>query len=107
MKIAQISPSDSWLDAFIESLQDSQEAADYLTVILEDNPEEDQILRHTLKDIITAKRQANDLSEDVMREYEKLEQLFAQKGGEEIYTFIKLLKTLGFCLKVECDNTTG
>lgn len=101
MKTVQIPPSDNWLDAFIESLQDSQEAADYLTVILEDDPEKDQILRHTLKDIIKAKRQANDLSEEAMKEYEKIEQLFAHEGGEEIYTFIRLLKTLGFCLKVE------
>lgn len=104
MKTVQVSPSDNWLYALIESLKDSQEAADYLTVVLEDDPKADQILRHTLKDIITAKRQANDLSEEATKEYNKIEELFEQNGGEEIYTFLRLLKTLGFCLKVECNT---
>jgi hypothetical protein len=51
--------SDLWLNSLIESLKDSEYAAEYLTVILENDPQTDKILRSTLQDIIQARQDNN------------------------------------------------
>lgn len=100
MKTVKTPVSDSWLDAFRNRLQDPEEAAGYLSVVLEDDPKSDDILRHSLGDVIKAKMKSDRLSEPEKLYYQKLEQCFAN-GGEEIYNFIELLTALGFTLEVK------
>lgn len=103
-KNVKISTSDNWLDSLIESLKDSEEAAEYLNVILEDDPETDQILRYALRDIVIAHSQINHFSNETKLQaklqYEKLDKIFSEGGGNEIYILIKLLDNLGFKLTV-------
>ncbi|MEM9544306.1 MAG: transcriptional regulator [Cyanobacteria bacterium P01_E01_bin.42] len=103
MKTVKTPVSDSWLDAFRDRLQDPEEAAEYLNVILEDDPKGDDILRYALSDIIKAKLKSDRTSESEKLYYRKLEQCFAN-GGEEIYNFIELLTALGFTLEVKRSN---
>jgi DNA-binding phage protein len=100
MKSIEIQISDSWLDSLIESLKNPEEAAEYLSVILEDEPEKDQILRYALKDVVEAHRQRGTFSDEGKKHYENLERIFSDNEGAEIYTLIKLLDALGFKLVV-------
>ncbi len=100
-KIAKTVQSDLWLNSLIESLADSQYAAEYLTIILEGDPEGDQILKATLQDIIQARKNHNFLSESAEECYQKLEQIFAENGEKSIYLFLKLLKALDFKISIE------
>jgi DNA-binding phage protein len=99
-KIANTIKSDLWLNSLIESLKDSEYAAEYLTVILENDPESEQILRVTLQDIIKARQHDNCLSEEALQYYQKLEQLFAKNEEQSIYLFINLLNALGFKVNI-------
>ncbi len=99
-KIANTTKSDLWLNSLIESLKDFEYAAEYLTVILENDPESEQILRVTLQDIIKARQDDNCLSEDAQQYYQKLEQIFAKNEEQSIYLFINLLKALGFKINI-------
>lgn len=105
-KIANTTKSDLWLNSLIESLKDFEYAAEYLTVILENDPESEQILRVTLQDIIKARQDDNCLSEDAQQYYQKLEQIFAKNEEQSIYLFINLLKALGFKINI-INNLQG
>ena len=89
-KIAKTVKSDLWLNSLIESLADSEYVAEYLTVILENDPEGDQILRATLQDIIQARKNYNSLPESAQEYYQKLEDILAKNGEKSIYLFLKL-----------------
>lgn len=95
-EIANMTKCDLWLDSLIESLADSEYAAEYLTTILEDDPESDQILMTTLSDIIQARKNNNCLSQSADEYYQKLEEVLTKKGEKSIYLFLKLLKALNF-----------
>ncbi len=99
-KIADTVKSDLWLNSLIESLADSEYTAEYLTVILEDDPEGDQILRATLQDIIQARKNNNCLSDSAEKYYQKLEQILAKNEEKSIYLFLKLLKALEFKITI-------
>ncbi|MBL1211602.1 hypothetical protein [Geminocystis sp. GBBB08] len=100
-KIVNTVKSDLWLNSLIESLADSQYAGEYLTVILEDDPEGDQILMTTLQDIIQAYKNNNRLSESAQEYYQKLEEILVQNGEKSLYLFLKLLKVLNFTISIE------
>lgn len=92
--------SDLWLNSLRESLKDSEYAAEYLTVILENDPKADQILRATLTDIIKSRQNSSSLSEEAEQYYLKLEEIFAQGEEEAIYLLIQLLDALGFKINI-------
>jgi DNA-binding phage protein len=99
-KIANTIKSDLWLNSLIESLTDSEYAAEYLTVILENDPQSDKILIATLQDIVQARQNNNCLSEEAQQYYHKLEQIFAKNEEEAIYLFIHLLNALNFKIEI-------
>lgn len=99
-KIPNTVKSDLWLNSLIESLVDKEYAAEYLTIILENDPESDQILKATLQDIIQARKNHNSLSESAEEYYQKLEQIFAKNDEKAIYLFFKLLNALGFKMTI-------
>lgn len=100
MKNLKMPTSDSWLDALIESLRDSQEAASYIEAILEEKDPEPELLRAALKDVVDARVQMNNLSEEVKVCYEKLDKLLLETGGSEIYTLVELLDALGLRIAI-------
>ena len=94
--------SDSYLDALIEELKDPERAAGSLEVVLELEEKDPQpdMLRMTLKDVIKAREQANNLSEEAQRSYKKLDKILLETGGVEIYGLVELLDALGFRLAI-------
>jgi DNA-binding phage protein len=100
MKNVKMPTSDSWLDALIESLRDSQEAAGYIEAILEEKNPEHELLRAALKDMVDARLQMNNLSEEAKLCYEKLDKILSETGGTEIYSLVELLDALGFRIAI-------
>ncbi|MEB3282090.1 MAG: transcriptional regulator [Lyngbya sp.] len=101
MQEIQVPTSDSYHDYLIESLKDSEEAAGYIEVALEEACDEPYLLRKVLKNVMEARMKMNNLSESAKQNYEKLDQALAESGGSEIFTFVELLNALGFELSVK------
>ena len=100
MKNVITQTSDSWLNALIESLKNPAEAAAYLSVALEAESPDFQLLRAEIQDVIDAGLLANNLSNQAKVHHEKLDQMVAENGASEIYALIALLDALGFRLRV-------
>ena len=94
--------SDSYLDALIEELKDPERAAGSIEVALELEEKDPQpdVLRLTLKDVVEARVQVNNLSEEAKQCYEKLDKILIETGGAEIYSLVELLDALGFRIAV-------
>ncbi|MBD2129146.1 transcriptional regulator [Microcoleus sp. ZQ-A2] len=102
MEIVKTQRSRSYREYLISSLKDPERAAGNIEVVLElveKDPQPD-MLRLTLKDVIEAREQANNLSEEAQRSYEKLDKLLLETGGVEIYGLVELLDALGFRLAI-------
>ncbi len=102
MKNVKMPTSDSWLDSLIESLKDPEKAAGYIEAVLELEEEdpEPELLRAALKDVLDARRQMNNLSEEAKQSYEKLDKILLETGGTEIYSLVELLDALGFRIAI-------
>ncbi|BAU65287.1 hypothetical protein STA3757_26680 [Stanieria sp. NIES-3757] len=90
----------SWIDDLIDSLEDAEKAAKYLSFALEENFQTYQLLPNALQDIIESRSQRNNLSEEAQQHYEKLQKLFLTENAVAIYKLIDLLDALGFQLTV-------
>lgn len=99
-KNVKMPTSDSWQDALIESLRDPKEAAGYIETILAEEDPEPELLRAALKDIVEARLQINNLSEEATLCYEKLDKILLATGGSEIYSMVELLDALGFRIAI-------
>jgi DNA-binding phage protein len=104
MKSVKTLTSDSWLNSLIDSLQDPEEAANYLSVILEDNPQSDQILKATLQDLVAAQIRNNNFNDQSQVYYQQLLEIFAKNQEDPIYIFINLLKSMNFKLIVAVND---
>ncbi|MEW6494688.1 MAG: transcriptional regulator [Cyanobacteriota bacterium] len=102
MKNVKMPTSDSYHDALIESLKDPERAAGNIEVALELKEKDPQpdLLRLTLQDVIEARLQMNNLSEEAKLCYEKLDKILIETGGVEIYSLVELLDALGFRIAV-------
>ncbi|HEY9901575.1 MAG TPA: transcriptional regulator [Candidatus Sericytochromatia bacterium] len=102
MKDVKMPTSDSYHDALIEDLKDNERAAGNIEVALELEEKDPQpdILRLTLKDVIAARLQMNNLSEEAKLCYEKLDKILLETRGTEIYGLVELLDALGFRLAI-------
>ncbi|MGB3264680.1 MAG: transcriptional regulator [Microcoleus sp.] len=95
----------SYHDYLIKSLQQIEEAAAYIQAILEEKETESELLLTVLKDVVKAQNKISIMTEDEQHNWEKLQELLKASGGEEIYRFIGLLKTLG--LKTDIAVSEG
>ncbi|MFB2876586.1 transcriptional regulator [Floridanema aerugineum] len=59
-----------------------------------------QVLRLTLKDVVDARLQMNELSDRAKEHYAKLDKILLETGGTEIYTLVALLDSLELRLAV-------
>ena len=102
MKDVQTQTSRSYHEYLISSLKDPQEAAGYIEVFLELEEEgrEPELLRSALKDVMEARVQMNNLSEEAKLHYEKLDKILLETGGSEIYSLIEFLDALGFRMAI-------
>lgn len=98
MKDVKMPTSRSYHDYLISSLKDPERAAGNIEVALELEAKDPQpdLLRLTLKDVVEARVQMNNFSEEAKRSYEKLDKILVETGGTEIYSLVEFLAALGF-----------
>jgi DNA-binding phage protein len=102
MKDVKMPTSRSYREYLLSSLKDPERAAGNIEVALELEEKDPQpdVLRLTLKDVIEAREQMNNLSEEAKRSYEKLDKILLETGGGEIYGLVELLDALGFRIAI-------
>ncbi|WP_193197503.1 DNA-binding protein [Nostoc sp. MG11] len=104
MKEVKTPTSRSYHEYLISSLKDPQEAAAYIETFLELEEEKEplpaELLRAALKDVVDARVQMNNLSEEAKQHYEKLEKVLLETKGAEIYGLVELLDVLGFRIAI-------
>jgi DNA-binding phage protein len=96
----KIPTSKPYHDFIIEKLKNSEHAAGFLTAILEEENPEPELLKNAIAQVIEAKYQNQDLSNEAKLCYEKLNHLLTESGCAEIYGFIELLNSLGFEISI-------
>ena len=104
MQDVKIPVSDSYTEWLIESLKAPEESAGFLEAILEEEDPEPELLRNALRKVIEAYRRSNHLSNSAENYQKKLDQILTESGCQEIYTFVELLKELGFRLEIKVEN---
>lgn len=104
MKEVKTPTSRSYHEYLISSLKDTQEAAAYIETFLELEEEKEplpaELLRAALKDVVDARVQMNNLSEEAKHYHEKLEKVLLETKGAEIYGLVELLDALGFRIAI-------
>lgn len=100
MKTVKMPTSDSWQDALIKSLQNTEEAAGYIQAILEVEDPEPELLRAALQDVVDARIKSNNFSEESKHYWEKLEKRLSASGGAEIYALVAFLEAIACKLEV-------
>ncbi len=100
MKDVKAPTSRSYHEFLLESLQDPEEAAGYIEVVLSEGSDEPLLLRNALKNLILAHGKRNKLSELVKQHHEKLDKMLSESGCAEIYGLVEILDVLGFRLAV-------
>lgn len=97
MKDVKTPTSRSYREYLISSLTDSQEAAAYIETFLElEEDQEPELLRSALKEVVEARIQMNDFSQEAKLSYEKLDKILLEAKAAEIYSLIEFLDALGF-----------
>jgi len=105
MKDVKTPTSRSYDDYLISSLKDVEHAAAYIEVMLElDEGEEEpspvELLRSALKDVMDARAQSDNISEEAKQLYEKLDKILLETKGAEIYALVELLDALGYRIAI-------
>ncbi|HAA31918.1 MAG TPA: transcriptional regulator [Cyanobacteria bacterium UBA8553] len=102
MKEMKTQRSRSYREYLISSLKDPEHAAAYIEVMLELDEEgfEPELLRSALKNVVEARVQMNNLSEEAKLSYERLDKMLLETKAAEIYSLIEFLDALGFRIAV-------
>jgi DNA-binding phage protein len=102
MKEVKTQRSRSYREYLLASLKDSQEAAAYIETFLELDEEgfEPELLRSALKEVVEAREQMNNLSDEAKQRYEKLDKMLLETKAAELYSLIEFLDALGFRLAI-------
>jgi DNA-binding phage protein len=102
MKEVKTQRSRSYHEYLISSLKDPEHAAAFIEVMLELDEEgfEPELLRSALKDVVTARGQSNNLSEEAKQRYEKLDKILLETKGTEIYSLVEFLDGLGLRIAI-------
>jgi DNA-binding phage protein len=102
MKEVKTQRSRSYREYLISSLKDTEHAAAYIGVMLELDEEgfEPELLRSALKEVMEAREQMNNLSEEAKLHYEKLDKILLETKAAELYSLIEFLDALGFRLAI-------
>jgi len=102
MKNVKAPTSRSYREYLLSSLKDPQEAAAYIETFLELDEEgfEPELLRSALKEVMEAREQMSNLSEEAKQRYETLDKILLETGSAEIYSLIEFLDALGFRIAI-------
>ena len=102
MKNVKTPTSRSYNEYLISSLKDPERAAGYIAVMLELDEEgfEPELLRSGLKDVVDARIQMNNFSEEAKERYERLNKMLLETKAAEIYSLIEFLDALGFRIAI-------
>ncbi len=90
--------STSYHEKLIQDLKNLLEAAAYIEVVLEKG--DPKMLSKALKNVIEAYGGVDQLSAQVKKLYNKLDQMLSEKGEIEFYSLNSLLDALGLHLAV-------
>lgn len=98
MKEVKTQRSRSYHEYLISSLKDPERAAGYMGVMLELDEEgfEPELLRSALKDVVNAREQMNNFSEEAKKRFEKLDKMLLETKAAELQSLIEFLDALGF-----------
>jgi len=102
MKEVKTQRSRSYREYLISSLKDTEHAAAYIGVMLELDEEgfEPELLRSALKEVVEAREQMNNLSEEAKLHYEKLDKILLDTKAAELGSLIEFLDALGFRIAI-------
>jgi len=102
MKEVKTQRSRSYREYLISSLKDPEHAAAFIEVMLELDEEgfESELLRSALKDVVDAREQMNNLSEEAKKRFEKLDKMLLETKAAELQSLIEFLDALGFRLAI-------
>lgn len=102
MKEMKTQRSRSYHEYLISSLKNPERTAGYIGVMLELDEEgfEPELLRSALKDVVEARIQLNNLSEEAKQRYEKLDKMLLETKAAELYSLIEFLDALGFRIAI-------
>lgn len=100
MKDVKTPTTRNYRDYLIKSLQDPKRAAGNIEVALELEEKDPELLRLTLKDVVDARLEMNELCDRAKEHYAKLDKILSETGGAEIYALVALLDSLGLRLAV-------
>ena len=94
--------SRSYREYLISSLKDPKHAAAFIGVMLELDEEgfDPELLRSALKDVVDARIQMNNLSDEAKQRYENLDKMLLETRAAELYSLIEFLDALGFRLAI-------
>ncbi|MBC5797274.1 MAG: transcriptional regulator [Sphaerospermopsis sp.] len=100
MKNVKIPTSRNYQEFLIESLKNSEEAASYLEIVLEEGSDEPLLLQNAISNVVEAYAKMNHISDSTKQQYEKLQNILKQSNCAEIYAFLELLNTIGFQISI-------
>ena len=102
MKEVKTQRSRSYREYLISSLTNHEHAAAYIAVMLELDEEgfEPELLRSALQEVVEARVQMNDFSEEAKLSYERLDQMLLETKAAEIYSLIEFLDALGLRIAI-------
>jgi DNA-binding phage protein len=94
--------SRSYREYLISSLKDPERAAGYIGVMLELDEEgfEPELLRSALKEVMEAREQMNNLSDEAKQRFEKLDKMLLETKAAELQSLIEFLDALGFRIAI-------
>ncbi len=101
MQSVKTSARKNYQDYLNTALNDGERAAGNIQMALEEKERLKGLLQLTLEDIITARKQTNNLSETAKVAYDKLAHILNETDGQEIYGFVDLLEALGLELSIK------
>jgi len=106
MKDVKTPTSRSYREYLISSLQEPEHAAAYIAVMLELDEQgfEPELFRSALKEVVEARVQMNDFSQEAKLSYEKLDKILLETKAAEIYSLIEFLDALGFRIALPKSN---
>jgi hypothetical protein len=91
----------------IESLQDAEERAGYVEIVLEEGSDDPLLLPKVLSNVVEAYRVKHELSDSACQCFDRFLKLLAKSSGAEIYTFIELLDLLDLQVKIVVKSNSS
>ncbi|MBE9225029.1 transcriptional regulator [Phormidium sp. LEGE 05292] len=105
MKNVKVPTSRSYHEFLIESLENREEAAGYIEIVLEEGGDQPVLLRKAIRNVVEAWERCDRISESTKQLHEKLDRMLTESNATEIYTFFQLLNELGFHIIITPKET--